>query len=247
MAPRKSDVSEEEAWEWVQRHRRGFSFRKIGKDSGRDPRYVAKVVRRLERATALREAEGARAIVGADALKGHHADMEQAARILLGVLMPPSLIGSLVPSTPDPDIEDVVIEKLTLALGHYDRYIPPGPLDKHITSLRAKAALEDLKEHLSEHSQSWAVVQELKTAHYDYYDAWHETLRSYSGDIEKVVQDIRSQSNTRPARRTPPALLEVVAYLEDIEKLFAQLGSLLNPVQLRPILLATRCRHCPLP
>jgi len=247
MAPRKSDVGDEEAWEWLQRHRRRHSFRKIGADSGRDPRYVAKVVRRLEQAVAVREAEGARSLVAAESLKRHLEDIEEAAWEVLRALAPPTLReGSLTPLPGYSDMTNVVVTSLAGHFGAgYGRY--RDPLRDRAANVRAQVAFEGLKEHLSEQSQRWQVVHELQQACRHYCHAWQDAQKSYGGDIEEAIREIRSRPNARPRPNTPTAFLEVIGYLEDVERLFAEVEGILNPPQLRRILLATRCRHCPLP
>jgi len=249
MAPRKSDVGEEEAWEWSQKHRQVYSFRKIAQESGRDPRYVAKIVRRMERAIGLREAEGARSLVAAETLKHHHEDLEETAWKLLEALMPPIAVDSVGQWLRHADINNIVVELLA---GRFQPFEADGAglpkrLKYRIARVRAQAALEGLREHLSEEPHLWEVVRQLEQLHQDYAEALEEVQSSYQGDIGEAIREIRSRPNARPKPGTPAVLLEAVWSLEDIERLFGQLEATLAPPQLHKILLVTRCRHCPLP
>jgi len=148
-------------------------------------------------------------------------------------------------------MKDVIVERLNivfaLRFGDQDYRSPtPDPLRHRAANLRAQAALEGLKEHLSEQSQRWQIVQELERVHREYGDAWQEAQSSYRGNIEEAIAEIRSRPNARP-RPGSEALLGAIGYLEDVERLFGEVEGILNPPQLRRILLATRCRHCPVP
>ena len=129
---------------------------------------------------------------------------------------------------------------------NYDAGLPKH-LKYRIARLRAQAALEGLREHLSEEPHRWEVVRQLEQVHQDYAEALEEVQSSYQGDIDEAIREIRSRPNAGPKPGTPAVLLGAVGYLEDIERLFGQLEAMLAPPQLHKILLVTRCRHCPLP
>ncbi len=93
MGKRRYEVSDETAYRWCERHRRGDSFRKIGFDDGYERRFVAKVVRQYNRQQHLQEGAVTLKDVGAGFLREHLSALEKAAEDILTLTIPPSIHG----------------------------------------------------------------------------------------------------------------------------------------------------------
>jgi len=186
-------------------------------------------------------------MVGAEALQRHYADLEEAALNLLEVLMPPSLIGKMAPSSRRRDIQ-YIADITAMAFKPFE--VQVSQIHPHAEGraarLRGQVAVQGLKEHLCEEPSRWELVERLEKAHQDYYDAWQNAQQIYNEDTEGVVKDLRSVSPGQAGGVTEE-LTSVISYLEYMEELFAELETILSPTQLRSTLLATRCQHCPLP
>jgi hypothetical protein len=94
MGRRQYEVSDETAYRWAERYRRGDSFRKIALDEKVERRVVARVVRRLDKAKHLNEIAAALRDVRAGFLREHLELLERVANILLELTAPPSLRDS---------------------------------------------------------------------------------------------------------------------------------------------------------
>ena len=95
MGKRRYEVSDETAYRWCERHRRGDSFRKIGLDEGYERRFVARVVRQYDRQQHLQEGAVTLRDVRAEFLREHLSALERAAKHILELTVPPSIWGQL--------------------------------------------------------------------------------------------------------------------------------------------------------
>ena len=94
MARRQYAVSDEIAYRWSERHRRGDSFRKIALDEGVERRLVARIVKGLDKTKHLNEIAAALRDVRAGFLREHLGLFERVANSLLELTAPPSVCGS---------------------------------------------------------------------------------------------------------------------------------------------------------
>lgn len=214
MAPRKYEVSDQVAWRWVERRRRGESFSRIAQDEEVDRRIVAKIVRRFERREALREAVGARRDVAADFLREHFEEMTLVATTVLGLLAPPSVTEEFAPA-PYEDIEASILARLEVvmyleikqhSLATYDTERPISRnLKQRAAALRSRAMLEGLKEHLP---NLWPAVERTNSTLGLYRSLWNGAEEELLGSgfppetarlaMEKTIEAVRGQSQTRP-------------------------------------------------
>lgn len=95
MGKRRYEVSDETAYRWCERHRRGDSFRKIGFDDGYERRFVARIVRQYNRQQHLQEGAATLRDVRAGFLQEHLRALEKAAEHILELTVPPSIWGPL--------------------------------------------------------------------------------------------------------------------------------------------------------
>lgn len=150
------EISEELEASIIERHERGESFSKIGREVGLDRRVVAKVIRRFEERkfnpVIIRRNEIAQLF------HTHLDNMKSAAFALLELIASPKLRGSLLPSEPD------IMPALTsrLALEFRTQYIRLPNMTEaeeaelelreriqlRLATRRAEAAITSLQEHI---------------------------------------------------------------------------------------------------
>lgn len=150
------EISEELETSIIERHEKGESFSKIGRDVGLDRRAVAKVIRRFE------ERKFSPAIIRRDEIAQlfhtHLDNMKSAALALLELTASPKLRGSLFPS--EPDIMSAVASRL--ASEFRTQYVRLPDLTEaeetqlelrervqlRLATRRAEAAITSLQEHI---------------------------------------------------------------------------------------------------
>lgn len=199
MGKRRYEVSDETAYRWCERHRRGDSFRKIGLDEGYERRFVARVVRQYNRQQHLQEGAATLRDVRASFLREHLNALERAAKHILELTAPPSIWGQLCLSSGN--IESLLIEmierdytpswtirhdtpsvlRVPTASGAVMEYpteqLAPillhlaEQLDKRRARREAKAIIEALKQHLP---GLWKQVERLEQVALGYETTWRK-------------------------------------------------------------------------
>jgi len=182
--PRKIEISLEQAQRWVELHRQGWSYSKIGRKEGVPRRVVSRVIRQLEEAQRLEETAGARRDVAAGYLREHFQTLEVGGRFLLQLIAPPPVRGTLAPEFPE--VEGALLARLKdwirgkmgygIRLPDSEKSIAEVGQPEHQRQLDARAAeqqsraiLEGLKEHLL---GLWPLVKRLTSTANEYRMDW---------------------------------------------------------------------------
>lgn len=225
--PRKFEVSSEQAQRWVELHRQGWSYSKIGRKEGVPRRVVSRVIRQLEEAQRLEEAAGARRDVAAGYLREHFQRLEVGGRFLLQLLAPPTLKDTLAPEFSELEmaLHGRLKEWLMGKMG-YGVLLPASrksvaevgqpehqrQLDERVAEQQARAILEGLKEHLP---GLWPLVKRLTSTANEYRMDWERLqvggvtagLSPSLADsaIERAVKLMGKQAQPRTAPERAPS------------------------------------------
>lgn len=199
MGRRQYQVSDEVAYRWSERRRRGDSFRKIASDEKVDRRLVSRVVRGLDKAKHLNEVAAALRDVRAGFLREHLEDLEMAAQRLLEVTAAPSLQGSICVSYLN--AESQLLEKIKewLVGKHKGDWLSSAnkaeearrqvrlEVAAHMAERNAKAVVEDLREHLP---HLWSKVQVWEQVAESYEASWKELAKQaiYKGIAQGLLE-----------------------------------------------------------
>ena len=157
MGNRTYKVSDETAFRWSRRKRRGDSYRKIGLDEGYDRRFVAKVVKEFDRWHQLQEGAATLREVRTATLRQHLQLLEEAAWELLELTAGPVMLWPLCLPPPDvhmpvskPNMETDLPQRISTRLSLLTEALSrsSGWFRQHLAEREAKVVVEDLKEHL---------------------------------------------------------------------------------------------------
>lgn len=157
MARRRYEINDETAFRWVERHRRGDSFTKIGGDEGYGRRFVSNKVRTYQKRQYLEEGAAILREVRVAALRQHLQMLEKAAWELLELAAAPLMLWSVGLPSPGvrmpvskPNIESDLLRKIStwLSLLTEARSRNSGWFRQHMAEREAKVLVEDLKKHL---------------------------------------------------------------------------------------------------
>ena len=185
MVPKRYDVTEETAAEWLRRSQQKESFSQLSRVYRVERRTIAKTVRRLE----IRQQEdrgiSARGQLVAEFLREHLEETEVAAHYLLEIMAEDALGGRL--PTGERSVESMLIDKLR------GRFMPGKPqestvaanvdvtssnlrkrVEERLAERRARATVQGLQAHLPE---AWALTQ-----------AWEEERRQCAQQWKKLQQ-----------------------------------------------------------
>ena len=199
MGKRRYEVSDETAYRWCERHRRGDSFRKIGLDEGYDRRFVARIVRQYDRQLHLQEGDATLRDVRVGFLREHLRALERTAEHILEVTAAPSLWEQLCLSLGNIESALLEITEREWTPAHYIRHNAPSVvrvrtasgavteyptdqlapillqvmerLDKRRGRREAKAIIEALKQHLPD---LWKHVERLEQVALKYETTWRK-------------------------------------------------------------------------
>ncbi|MFC1968718.1 hypothetical protein ACFLVX_04990 [Chloroflexota bacterium] len=170
MGKRTYKVSDQIAFRWSRRKRRGDSYRQIALDEGYDRRFVAKVVKEFDRQHQLQEDAATLREVRVAALRQHLQMLEEAALELLELAARPVMLWPLC--LPPPNVRMPVSNpnmKLDLPQRISSRLslLTKAPLQssgwfrQHIAEQEARAIVENLKEHLPglwQQIETWELI-----------------------------------------------------------------------------------------
>ena len=170
MSKRTYKVSDDIAFRWSRRKRRGDSYRKIALDEGYDRRFVAKVVNEFDRQHQLQEGVTTLREARVAFLRQHLQMLEEAALELLELAARPVMLWPLClppPNVPMPvskpnmklDLPQRISSRLSLLTEAPPR--SSGWFRQHIADREARVIVEDLKEHLPslwERVKMWELI-----------------------------------------------------------------------------------------
>lgn len=170
MSNRRHNVSDETAFRWSRRKRRGDSYRQIALDEGYDRRFVAKVVKDFNRQHQLQEGAATLREARAAALRQHFQILEEAALQLLELTASPLMLWPLGVPPPNvpmpvskPNIKSDLLQRIStrLSLLAEERPWSSSWFREYMAEREAKVIVEDLKEHLPhlwEQVQKWELI-----------------------------------------------------------------------------------------
>ena len=170
MSRRTYKVSDEIAFRWSRRKRRGDSYRQIALDEGYDRRFVAKVVKEFDGRHQIQEGAATLREVRVATLRQHLQMLEEAALELLELAARPVMLWPLClppPNVPMPvskpnmelDLPERISTRLSLLTEAPLR--SSGWFRQRIAEREAKVIVEDLKKHLPglrEQIQKWESI-----------------------------------------------------------------------------------------
>lgn len=272
MNLKRRDLSEEDVRRWVELRRAGWPFARIGKDENIDRRIVARLVERYETKQIKESMTSARQQVAARLLEEHFRDLEEAADILLQIVVPPSLRGKLF--WEPPNVNGLFVESLASRERLKKVYLPdasPTALDVHRESKRAAALAEALMEHQPQLRQ---VMDEWSQLASRYHQLWMEVengmeiagqfgppartaleeelkrLRANKTSLDKMTTDMSitspdQQATTSSHTEVHTNLKRLLEMLENLERTFFSIEQMLDQGPLQRALLSTHCRLCP--
>lgn len=170
MSKRTYKISDETAFRWSRRKRRGDSYRQIATDEGYDRRFVAKVVKEFDSQHQLQEGAATLREVRVATMRQHLQILEEAALELLELTASPLMLWPLGVPPPNvpmpiskPNIESDLLRRIStrLSLLAEERPWSSGWFREHMAEREAKVVVEDLKEHLPhlwEQVQKWELI-----------------------------------------------------------------------------------------
>jgi len=170
MSKRTYKVSDDIAFRWSRRKRRGDSYRKIALDEGYDRRFVAKVVNEFDRQHQLQEGVTTLREARVAFLRQHLQMLEEAALELLELAARPVMLWPLClppPNVPMPvskpnmklDLPQRISSRLSLLTEAPLR--SSGWFRQHVVEREARVIVEDLKEHLPglwQQIETWELI-----------------------------------------------------------------------------------------
>ena len=183
----RHEVSEVRKASMIERHQRGDSFSKIGRDLGIDRRVVARITREDEERQSGRLAVRRNEL--AQLFHEHRGAMEKVATILLELTASPSLRGSLIPG--DPDVESALDAKLPWQFESPEFLLggePPETVAEKDLKQRVKwrlglhkgkAAFQGLREHIP---MLEAEIGRWKQVAASYEESWNQLQEQAAGN-----------------------------------------------------------------
>ena len=156
MRRRTYNISDEIAFHWSKRKRRGDSYRKIATDEGYDRRFVAKVVKEFDSQHQLQEGAATLREVRVATMRQHLQILGEAALELLELAARPVMLWPLCLPPPNvhmpvskPNMELELHQRITrLPILTEAPSLSSGWFSQHIAEREAKVIVEDLREHL---------------------------------------------------------------------------------------------------
>lgn len=277
MCPRKYEVNDEMASRWVERHRRGDSFRKIGLDEGVERRVVARVVKDFKAEQYVNERAATLRDVRAEFIREHLKTLQIAGGFLLELTVALSIVRNYCsyPSDIALKLHQMIEDKMPSQRPPFLSAAPLNPNQyKHAREKEAKIIVSDLQEHLPE---QWEQVEQ-----------WQNMSRRYTENLEQLKKQAEDkgielplfeaglrecldsmakflrEDNLPPIPKNLESAADVALWLfknattrellkpfhdnlQALENEYAKLEDMLNPFELRKALLERECRHCPLP
>lgn len=277
MCPRKYEVNDEMASRWVERHRRGDSFRKIGLDEGVERRVVARVVKDFKAEQYVNERAATLRDVRAEFIREHLKTLQIAGGFLLELTVAPSIVRNYCsyPSDIALKLHQMIEDKMPSQRPPFLSAAPLNPNQyTHAREKEAKIIVSDLQEHLPE---QWEQVEQ-----------WQNMSRRYTENLEQLKKQAEDkgielplfeaglrecldsmakflrEDNLPPIPKNLESAADVALWLfknattrellkpfhdnlQALENEYAKLEDMLNPFELRKALLERECRHCPLP
>lgn len=277
MCPRKYEVNDEMACRWVERHRRGDSFRKIGLDEGVERRVVARVVKDFKAEQYINERAATLRDVRAEFIREHLKTLQIAGGFLLELTVAPSILRNYCayPSDIALKLRQMIEDKMPSQRPPFLSATPLNPNQyKHAREKEAKIIVSDLQEHLPE---QWEQVEQ-----------WQNMARRYTENLEQLKKQAEDkdielplfeaglrecldsmakflrEDNLPPIPKNLESAADIALWLfknattrellkpfhdnlQALENEYAKLEDMLNPFELRKALLERECRHCPLP
>ncbi|MBA7596494.1 hypothetical protein ES703_03468 [subsurface metagenome] len=219
MGRRQIEVSDELAYRWCERHRRGDSYSKIAADEGFERRLVGRVVTNFNRQAYLDEGTALRREIRAELLREHLEKLEKTAWELLRLTaglsleercMRPQNIDGLLASL---GIESVLINSLKVLLAETKKPVSStdsieSRLRHHMFQREATAIVRDLKTHLPD---IWIQMRVWENTAAEYQDNWRKLEKHAKNNgipvssLESSIQEgLRYLSMSQNEESFPP-------------------------------------------
>jgi hypothetical protein len=282
---RYSEVPEEKRALIIERHKRGDSFSKIGRDLGVDRRIVARIAREDEEQqagqVAVRRTELARVF------HEHQDALKEVARTILELTASPLLRGNLLPV--ETKIEPMLIRRPEDEPRQFYGHLPnmseaeesqielKEAVARRLSSLRWKAAIQGLKEHIPVLEVDIRKWEEAASEYRDSWDQLKQRAISEGVPSEQIEQSARralqqmpetDREDWLPSFREPAAtndkiegftrvllqkpsnrrLLKMFSQrLNELDTAYEKLEETLGTPQLDNALVRGHCQYCPVP
>jgi hypothetical protein len=167
------DVSEETAERWAELHRQGWPFTRIARETGVDRRTIARIVRQWAANQVGDAVAHARGEVAARMLQGHLIDVETVATLLVRIVLPPSMRGSLYleGDAVEAVLQEAVTQWWVLRRTVRAPGVAPDDLDWRRGRRQAEALVLALREH---EPTAWPLVEEWERNAGKYRRLWLE-------------------------------------------------------------------------